>query len=542
MKHILYLFFFLFNGSLGFAQTDSLKQLLIHSTGENRIEILNELAWVLSYTEGELSLVYAKEALELSVKLENKIGEATSHARIGLVYDYQARWDKALDHYQKSLKLRIIIGERIPISNAWNNIGAVYYYTGKYEKAIEAHINSLRIRESIMIKTELPEHKKLVSQSLNNIAIINRITGDYDQAIKNYKQSLEIKENLNDFKGQVVTLSNLGVVYQTKEQFQEALDFFIHSYQLANEHKIVSELSAALNNMGLTYKALKYYKLAEEKLEESLAITQEYSDNQGSAVAYVNLAGLYFDQQKYELSIFTAKKCYQLADSIHFSEGMKSALQQMTASHKAMGNFEQALQYYQDFVLLKDSLLNENSSKKILELSAKYDAVSKENKIDMLNAQSKLDQSKLAQRNALAAALGVGFLLVCVVSFFMIRNYRTRKLAAEANTRRAIQKHLKEIDLLRANIQNQLDQTEKFKVGISKTELNTYLLNPLSDRELEVMFLLADGKSNQDIANELFVSINTVKTHVLRIYEKLDVKNRTQAAVKAGNMNILNPA
>ncbi|MBL4704844.1 MAG: tetratricopeptide repeat protein [Flavobacteriales bacterium] len=519
-----------------------MKQLLRHSSGEHKIEVLNELAWELSYAEGEQSLKYAKEALDISIQLESKIGEATSHARIGLVYDYQSRWDKALEHYQKSLNLRMIIGDSIPISNAWNNIGAVYHYTGKYEQAVEAYINALRIRESIANKTQRPEDQKPIAQSLNNIAIINRITGDYDQAIKNYKQSLEIKENVNDLKGQMVTLSNLGVVYQTKKNFQEALNFFIRSYELADEQNEIGELSPALNNMGLTYKALEQYELARDKFEASLSIAQQYEDKQGSAVAYVNLSGLYFDQKEYELSIISAKKCYQLADSIGFTEGMKNALQQMTATHGAMGNFEQALQFHQDYVLLKDSLLNQNNSRKILELSARYDAVSKENKIDMLNAQSKLDQSNLAQRNALATALGVGFLLVCVISFFMIRNYRTRKLAAEDATRGAIQRHLKEIDLLRANIQNQLDQTEKFKVGISKTELNAYLLNPLSDRELDVMDLLADGKSNKDIADELFVSVNTIKTHVLRIYEKLDVKNRTQAAVKAGSMNILNPS
>ncbi|NQX96318.1 MAG: LuxR family transcriptional regulator [Flavobacteriales bacterium] len=517
-----------------------MKKILIHSSGENRIEILNELAWELSYAEGEQSLKYAKEALDMSVQLENKIGEATSHARIGLVYDYQARWDKALEHYQKSLNLRIVIGDNIPISNAWNNIGAVYHYTGKYEQAIEAYINSLQIRESVANKTQKSEHQKLIAQSLNNIAIINRITGDYDQAIKNYKQSLEIKENLKDLKGQMVTLSNLGVVYQIKNNFREALQFFIRSYELADKYNEVGELSPALNNMGLTYKALEKYDLAREKFEASLVITQQYDDNQGSAVAYVNLAGLYFDQKKYKLSITTAKKCYQLADSIGFTEGMKKALQQLTASHRAIGNFEQALQFHQNFVLLKDSLLNQNNSRKILELSAKYDAVSKENKIDMLNAQSEIDQSNLAQRNALATALAIGILLVCAISFFMIRNYRVRKFAAEEDTKRAIQQHLKEIDLLRANIQNQLNQTEKFNVGISKTELNAYLLNPLSDRELEVMDLLADGKSNKDIADELFVSINTIKTHILRIYEKLGVQNRTQASVKAGSMNILN--
>lgn len=56
---------------------------------------------------------------------------------------------------------------------------------------------------------------------------------------------------------------------------------------------------------------------------------------------------------------------------------------------------------------------------------------------------------------------------------------------------------------------------------------------PLSDRELEVLKLIVDGKSNQEIADKIFVTLATVKTHVRNILNKLSVDDRTQAAVKA---------
>jgi DNA-binding NarL/FixJ family response regulator len=56
---------------------------------------------------------------------------------------------------------------------------------------------------------------------------------------------------------------------------------------------------------------------------------------------------------------------------------------------------------------------------------------------------------------------------------------------------------------------------------------------PLSDRELEVLALVVDGMSNQEIAKRLIVSETTVKTHMRHIMEKLAVTDRTQAAVKA---------
>ena len=61
-----------------------------------------------------------------------------------------------------------------------------------------------------------------------------------------------------------------------------------------------------------------------------------------------------------------------------------------------------------------------------------------------------------------------------------------------------------------------INQTELEKLGLSK-------------RELEVLQLMADGLSNQEISERLFVSLNTIKTHSAKVFEKMEVKRRTQA-------------
>ena len=61
----------------------------------------------------------------------------------------------------------------------------------------------------------------------------------------------------------------------------------------------------------------------------------------------------------------------------------------------------------------------------------------------------------------------------------------------------------------------------------------------LSKRELEVLELMARGLSNQEIAGQLFVSLNTIKTHSSRVFEKLEVKRRTQAVEKAKRLNLI---
>jgi len=71
--------------------------------------------------------------------------------------------------------------------------------------------------------------------------------------------------------------------------------------------------------------------------------------------------------------------------------------------------------------------------------------------------------------------------------------------------------------------------------------LNEHEFNKLglSKRELEVLQLMSEGLSNQEIASRLFLSLNTVKTHTSRLFEKMDVERRTQAIDLAKKLGII---
>jgi len=74
----------------------------------------------------------------------------------------------------------------------------------------------------------------------------------------------------------------------------------------------------------------------------------------------------------------------------------------------------------------------------------------------------------------------------------------------------------------------------------SKPAMNSRaLVEPLSDRELEILSLIANGASNREIAGTLFLAEGTVKNHVTNILGKLGVRDRTQAALKARDTGLI---
>lgn len=70
------------------------------------------------------------------------------------------------------------------------------------------------------------------------------------------------------------------------------------------------------------------------------------------------------------------------------------------------------------------------------------------------------------------------------------------------------------------------DQKEILRLGLSK-------------REMEVLTLMAEGFSNEEIGGKLYLSLHTIKTHASRIFEKMDVKRRTQAVDKAKRIGLI---
>jgi LuxR family maltose regulon positive regulatory protein len=94
-------------------------------------------------------------------------------------------------------------------------------------------------------------------------------------------------------------------------------------------------------------------------------------------------------------------------------------------------------------------------------------------------------------------------------------------------------------DLLGAFQQEKEVQRGRAMKAASLAQLGGALVDPLTNREQEILQLLAEGLSNKEIADRLIVAPSTVKQHLKNIYSKLDVHSRTQAVTRGQELNLI---
>lgn len=116
-----------------------------------------------------------------------------------------------------------------------------------------------------------------------------------------------------------------------------------------------------------------------------------------------------------------------------------------------------------------------------------------------------------------------GFIEMIFLSYAVVYRMKTLKVENK-NIQKELFNYLKQIEKLSSKLKNSSQPNKNY--------LSAY---NLSVRETEIVALITSGKTNKQIAENLFISLNTVKTHVRSIYEKLNVKNRKEVAIKLDN-------
>lgn len=451
---------------------------------------------------------------------------------------------------QKDEELQLSLSDSL-LAEFRKEAGIVFYMRSDFNSAEEYFIKS---EESFRKANLLLQ----ATQMLGNRAVISDMKGDYKDAIAIYLQVSNYFKEQNDSISWASALGNIGAVYEEMGMADKAI--YYDKLSLAINLDMCDTLRAAskYNNIGVAFSELKnipdsavYY------YTKAYNIYKDKGHALYSALVGSNLAMQHVMLEDFSLAKNYLEKAEPVFDSLGNQDGKATALRYYGELYHAQGNKQKAVDYFENAMAifkeldskkslmetgtllsnvyismeryakasqmmqyantLKDSLMSIDNNKIIADMESKYQLKEKNNAIEKLELKEALSEKHLKIQLVIIGLLIIVFILFILIYYFSVQKNKLK----EKELRLELQNYILRIDKL------QMVVDEKDNEPISSEEKLKQF--DLSNREAEVLKYIAHGYKNSEIAEKLFLSQNTIKTHIKNIYLKLDVRNRVEA-------------
>jgi signal transduction histidine kinase len=474
----------------GTSSANSLHNALLKAEKDTtRLRLCLLLAWELQQDNPDSALFYLTQAGKISAKIPAdsvmKNLKAQVFQELGLTYSSINNYTSSDSCFELAIALNKQLGDKVSLLDNLNGIAINNYQNGKYEKAME------RLIEALPLAQELG-NKKSEAGILKRIGTVFIDLGNYDKAIEYLLNALKIAEGIDDKLEMSRCYTNLGIVHYERSQTDRkndeknmldiALSYHFKSFAINKELGLKSELARNYTNIsnvyslqGLVQKSLEYNQQALVLYEEmgnkyrlvigyanmagaNITLADSIHNNRPQQIAYLNKA-LEYENKAYAL----AKEIDDLFTTTGITESMKNI-------YKRLGKYDDALEYAELFIQLKDSLLNEEKIKATTEMSTKYETEQKEQ-------QLKMQQVQMQNERMLRYILIFGLLALAVLAVYIFVNYKNKQ---QAN--RLLQKQKDEILSQSEQLEQQnkkLNELMQFKQGLTSMIVHD-LKNPLN--------------------------------------------------------------
>ena len=543
---------------------------------ENRIaDALITIATAFYYNKNTDSCEkYAEEILNMNLSGKRALSKKSYAANlISITSKNRGNYKKALEYSTKAMEF---IRTEQDVSNyacALSSTAIIMSKLGKYENAVDSMYKALRLFVSI---------NDTVNQIniFNNLAIIYMDIGKDSLAIKYFKKVLAAMGNDTASVSYAAVLNNLGILYFNRQLYDTALYNYERAFNIYKNKRDTVDMAGEYQNMGNALVAKKEYRKGLDNLLTALKIYKKNRQKADIASTYLDIGNAYMGLKLYDSAqryLFLAEK---MSDSLNNYYIYNNALFTLYKYFRERKKYKEALNYYQKYVAVKDSVENVETKNKILELKTKYETEKKENRIKELEHREREQKTENRLLWLIILLTLVVFLFIVVLVFIKRKNekkaerlriehlnkeneLKSNQLAIHALNMMQKNKMLKELDTELKSLEKQLDTDDKEKIRkIKRTiikNLNSekewnlfhrYFCNihpsffenlkekypGLTTYDIRLAALIKLNLNTNEIAAALNISPGSVKTARHRLKKKLNLKPEDNLEAFLGNL------
>jgi tetratricopeptide (TPR) repeat protein len=183
--------------------------------------------------------------------------------------------------------------------------------------------------------------------TLDNIGGIYRSLGQYQEALEYHQQALDIQREVGDRAGEGATLNSIGVVYDSLGQYQEALEYYQQALDIRREVGDRAGEGTTLNNIGGIYDVLGQYQDALKTCQQALDIRREVGDRAGEGTTLNNTGLIYHTLGQYQEALEYYQQALDIRREIGDRTGEGATLNNIGGIYESLGQYQEALKHYQ---------------------------------------------------------------------------------------------------------------------------------------------------------------------------------------------------
>ncbi len=459
--------------------------------------LLNNLSQSFKNSHIDSAVFYARKGYDYAVSVKYPLGIAENAASLGDYYVIYDSLKSARKYYSIASDYFEELGMDFDYAQVSMVIGNIYLSQGNHSEALYYYHRSQLISEELNFNTILPH-------VYNNSGIIYGDLEEKDKALSYYLKAYEgFKEiNLKEYTAHAV--SNIASIYRQDGKDSLAMEYYTESLSMFKETNNLVDAASVLTELGQyeilkkNYpKALVYYNEAYDLIYNQ---ESDYLGPRSRAMVMIlgNLGRVHFFLGNKDKAIDNLEESLKMAMANHYADWIETSTFELSKIYESEGKYARALNYFKTYEQYGDSILNENSIKRITQLEMQFDFDKKMKEIELEDAIKEAKQQRKEFIYILLIGLGV---FIAIIAFLLFANQRNKTAKVELKRSNLKLEHDK--------LQQELEHKNKELATnvmylLSKNEFITSTAEKLTQAKLN--FKKENQKIIQDVIRDLLMN------------------------------------
>ena len=377
-------------------------------------------------------IVDAKEAdtLLLNYLLKRSSGanywEGTSYAynELGVKYRNLSEFKKAVHYHEMALEVAEK-GELIEFKIAsLNMLGAAYRGNEAIKAALDYHQEALKLAESI----EQPslDVQRSINTAISGIGVIYQTLEQYDLAIDYFKRSLDYDEKLQNNEGLALNYRLIGECLEATGELEESLNYYNTSLDI--NKTVGSERINIVSTYGIAHVYIHQDKLPEalELLESILPAAEKMGDQEILSAVYIHMGWVLRRLKQYDQALGYLTRAREISAEYQLLGNNFQANTFLHDLYKDMGQYERALEYYREADGVRRAISNDRNRRYVYDVISRAESEKRSNQLEMLAKENEIVKLRLRRNKNTLLVSALLLSLFTLILYILYRQYQLK--------------------------------------------------------------------------------------------------------------------